>query len=59
MNTILFPEMLAALFTEANFQVEENEYIERMTNNYKENLHVKRIFVQSKFIKPHKHSNTS
>ena len=47
----LFSEKLSSLFIEAGFTEERNDYVERTTENIKENLNVKRVYVQAKFVK--------
>ncbi|XP_069814422.1 tRNA N(3)-methylcytidine methyltransferase METTL6 isoform X2 [Dendropsophus ebraccatus] len=46
-------EYLQHLFTEAGYREVSNEYVLRDTVNKKEGLCVPRVFVQSKFYKPH------
>lgn len=45
-------EKLAELVTEVGFGIVENCYIQKETINRKENLHVPRVFIQGKFVKP-------
>ncbi|XP_071803016.1 tRNA N(3)-cytidine methyltransferase METTL6-like [Asterias amurensis] len=45
-------EMLSKLFSEAGFEVCQNEYVLRETVNKKEGLCVPRVFVQGKYSKP-------
>jgi len=44
-------EFTSKLFTEAGFEVVENDYIQRATINKKESIDVPRIFVQGKYRK--------
>ena len=45
-------EKLAELVTEVGFGIVENRYIQKETINRKEDLHVPRVFIQGKFVKP-------
>jgi len=43
---------LSQLFKAAGYEQVVNEYVQRETVNRKEDLHVPRVFLQSKFQKP-------
>lgn len=45
-------EFLSQLFKAEGYEQVVNEYVQRETVNRKEDLHVPRVFLQSKFQKP-------
>ncbi len=59
LNLPWFSEKVVELFRLAGFHTTSNEYITRETVNKKEGLCVPRIFVQSKFQKPHVKSSAT
>ena len=48
---LLFAEQLAKLFTEAGFEVLDNEYVCKEVVNRKRELNMQRIFVQARLRK--------